>query len=154
MFETVKKFFDEDGWSYNQIEGEPALITGINAKNGKWKCIARVREQQVQFVFYSICPVNVPEKSRPAMAEFVTRANYGLIIGNFEMDFNDGEIRYKTSIDVENSELTPALIKNLVYPNVLEMDRYLPGIMAVTFAGASPSLAIKDIESPDETSGN
>jgi len=33
--------------------------------------------------------------------EFLTRANYGLNIGNFEMDFQDGEIRFKTAIDVE-----------------------------------------------------
>ena len=26
-------------------------------------------------------------------AEFLTRANYGLVFGNFEMDMHDGEIR-------------------------------------------------------------
>jgi hypothetical protein len=29
-----------------------------------------------------------------------------MIIGNFEMDFEDGEIRYKTSIDVEDDSLS------------------------------------------------
>jgi len=43
--------------------------------------------------------------------KFLTRANYGMMIGNFEMDFTDGEIRYKTSIDVEGDKLSSALIK-------------------------------------------
>jgi hypothetical protein len=32
-------------------------------------------------------------RERAPPAEFITRANYGLIIGNFELDFEDGEIR-------------------------------------------------------------
>ncbi|MEB3294607.1 MAG: hypothetical protein VKJ24_15735 [Synechococcales bacterium] len=63
-----------------------------------------------------------------------------LITGNsnhFELDFNDGEIQYKTSIDVEGDRLTPALIKRLVYTNVAMMDDYLPGIQAVV-AGQDP----------------
>jgi hypothetical protein len=49
------------------------------------------------------------------VAEFLTRANSGMVIGNFELDFADGEIRYKTSIDVEGDKLSYAIIKRLVY---------------------------------------
>ena len=57
--------------------------------------------------------------------KFLIRANYGMMIGNFEMDFTDGEIHYKTSIDVEGDKLSSALIKRLVYANVMMMDEYL-----------------------------
>lgn len=80
------------------------------------------------------------------MAEFLTRANYGLMIGNFEMDFNDGEIRYKTSIDVEGDNLSSALLKQLVYANVMTMDQYLPGIIAVIDGNISPVDANAKIE--------
>jgi hypothetical protein len=80
------------------------------------------------------------------VAEYLTRANYGLYIGNFEMDYTDGEIRYKSSIDVENTELVPAVIHNVVYPSVYMMDCYLPGIMEVIYANAVPAEAIKKIE--------
>lgn len=69
-----------------------------------------------------------------------------MTIGNFELDFNDGEIRYKTSIDVEGDALTHALTKRLVYTNVMMMDEYLPGIQAVIEAGVSPEEAIQAIE--------
>ena len=79
--------------------------------------------------------MNAPGERMAAVAEFITRANYGLIIGNFELDFSDGEIRYKTSLDVEGDRLSQALIKQLVYTNVLTMDQYLPGILAVLEQG-------------------
>jgi hypothetical protein len=80
-----------------------------------------------------------------AIAEFLTRANYGMTIGNFELDYTDGEIRYKTSIDVTNDHLSSALIQTLVYTNVAMMDEYLPGIKAV-LAGEQPEAAIAMIE--------
>jgi hypothetical protein len=81
-----------------------------------------------------------------AIAEFLTRANSGIIIGNFELDFTDGEISYKTSIDVEGDRLSFALIQRLVYANVTMMDEYLPGILSVIYDNVSPADAIAKIE--------
>ncbi len=146
ILDAVVRFFQEDNWHFEQLPDKPILRMGFRGDNGTWRCYAQVREQQQQFVFYSVLEFNIPEDRRPAMAEFLTRANYGLILGNFEMDFRDGEIRYKTSIDVEGDRLTSALIRPMVYVNVLMMDRYLPGIMKVAYGGASPADAIAEIE--------
>ena len=83
---------------------------------------------------------------RLAVAEYITRANYGLRIGNFELDFDDGEVRYKSSLDFESVELTPGLIRNTIYPAVQTMDRYLPGVLSVVFGGKSAEEAIAAIE--------
>ena len=80
------------------------------------------------------------------MAEFMTRANYGMIVGNFELNYEDGEVRYKTSIDIGDSDLSLMLVKQIVYPNVATMDLYLPGLMAVIYSDASPADAIAKIE--------
>jgi hypothetical protein len=146
IFDTVIKFFTDDDWSFAKVQGEPTLRMLFQGKNGTWTCYARTRVEQLQFVFYSICPVKVPKPKRRALGELIARANYGMIIGNFELDFVDGEIRYKTSIDVEGSTLTFPLIKRLVYTNVMMMDEYLPGITAVTKGEASPEDAIAQIE--------
>lgn len=119
----------------------------FGGKNGKWNCYAKARTDQAQFVFYSICPVSVPESKRLALAEFITLANYGTIIGNFEMDFSTGEIRYKTSIDVSDSNLTFTQIKQLVYTNVMMMDEYLPGIVSAINNDVEAKDAIAQIES-------
>jgi hypothetical protein len=69
-----------------------------------------------------------------------------LRIGNFEMDYSDGEVRYKSSLDFEGEPLTTPLIKNAIYPAVQTMDRYLPGLMSVVYGDKSPSEAITEIE--------
>lgn len=148
MFETMQQFFRDDGWRFDHIEGKTILKMGFKGENGSWRCFAQVREEQRQFLFYSILDSNCPEAARPKMAEFLTRANYGLITGNFEMDYSDGEVRFKTSLDVKENEGTfvPGLIKRLVYLNVLMTDKYLPGIMGVMYGVLSPTEAIAKVE--------
>lgn len=146
IFEEIVNFFKADDWPFVQIVGQPALQIAFQGENGKWNCYARARVEQKQFVFYSICLVNAPENKRLAIAEFLTRANSGMIIGNFELDFADGEISYKTSIDVEGDRLSFALIQRVVYANVTMMDEYLPGIMSVLYGNLSPEEAIAQIE--------
>jgi hypothetical protein len=146
MFEVIVAYFDGDSWPVQLVEGETALRTAFQGDSGSWTCYAKARTEFEQFVFYSLCPVTVPEDKRPAAAEFITRANYGMIVGNFEMDYGDGEIRYKTAIDVEGTELTLPLCRQVVVPNVMMMDRYLPGLMAVVFGDVTPAQAIARIE--------
>lgn len=146
LLDTIINFFKTDEWAFLEITGQPALQLPFQGNNGNWNCYARARSEQNQFVFYSICPVNAPQNKLLAIAEFIARANSGMIIGNFELDFNDGEISYKTSIDVEGDRLSFALIKRVVYANVAMMDEYLPGIMSVIYSNVAPADAIAQIE--------
>ncbi|WP_322744331.1 YbjN domain-containing protein [Coleofasciculus sp. LEGE 07092] len=147
LFETIINFFKEQDWQFQPIQGQQTLRLAFQGKNGKWDCYARVREHQQQFVFYSICPVKVTKAKRRTLGEFIARANYGMIIGNFELSFDDGEIRYKTSIDIQDSLLSLEAFKQLVYTNVLTVDKYLPGIISVVSGEMSPAEAIAQIES-------
>ncbi|MEJ1930100.1 YbjN domain-containing protein, partial [Nostoc sp. NIES-2111] len=146
VFEEMINFFTVDDWPFVQLPGQSALQISFQGENGKWNCYARARDEQQQFIFYSICPVNAPEDKRLAVAEFITRANCGMMLGNFELDFSDGEISYKTSIDVEGDRLTTALIQRLVYTNVMMMDEYLPGILSVIYGNVLPEEAVAQIE--------
>jgi hypothetical protein len=148
IYDTAIQFFTEDDWTFTKIQSEPLLQILCQGENSQYTCYAKIKEEQAQFIFYTLCPIIPPPDHRPALAEFITRANYGMTIGNFELDYTDGEIRYKTSIDVENDRLTPALIQTLVYTNITMMDQYLPGIQAILDHKMTPAEAIQAIEQP------
>jgi hypothetical protein len=73
----------------------------------------------------------VPEARRPAVAEFITRINFGLVSGNFEMDWADGEVRFKTGMELTGVTPTTELVAALVQPNLSAVLRYLPGLLMV-----------------------
>ncbi|MGB3519242.1 MAG: YbjN domain-containing protein [Elainellaceae cyanobacterium] len=147
LFDVVAQFFENDDWTFATLPDTHALRLSFRGDRGQWNCYAQAREEQQQIVFYSICPIALPEHQWMTVAEFITRANYGMIIGNFELDFEDGEVRYKTSIDIEGGTLTSEMVKQLVYVNVLTMDRYLPGIVAIAQQNLDAKEAIALVES-------
>jgi hypothetical protein len=145
-FETLGRFLEEDGWHPQEIEDKYTYRAYFHGKNGELRCYAQIRVDLEQFIFYAVVTVNVPEEVRPAVAEFITRANYGLRLGNFEMDYADGEVRFKCSLDFEGEALTHNLIRRAIYPAVQTMDKYLPGLMKVAFGARTPVEAIQEIE--------
>ncbi|MBC7261328.1 MAG: YbjN domain-containing protein [Chloroflexi bacterium] len=152
IFDAMVQFFEEDGWRFQQLEGKPIIRMLFSGENGTWMCYAQAREEHQRFLFYSVMESKVPLEKRLAVAEYLTRANYGLILGNFELDLSDGEVRYKTSIDVEGGQLTSQMIRNMVYANLMMMDKYLPGIMKVVYGDIAPADAIAQIEKSAATS--
>ncbi|MBS1260941.1 MAG: hypothetical protein MAG453_00258 [Calditrichaeota bacterium] len=146
LYAQVRSFLSEDGWNPQPIPGTNVIETGFQGDNGAMFCRAHMLEEKRQVVFYSILPNKTPETRRVETMEFITRANYALGVGNFELDLDDGEVRFKTSIDVEGGTLSPTMLETLVYLNVLTMDRYLPGLNAVMFADTDPRAALREVK--------
>ncbi|WP_204150207.1 YbjN domain-containing protein [Leptolyngbya sp. CCY15150] len=143
----VTNFLKDNNFNFSPIMDLDILQLSAQGKNGRYNCFAQAIEEKQQLIFYSVCLAQVPLDKRRAIAEFITRANYGLIIGNFEMDWSDGQIRYKTSIDVEGGTLTTEMVKQLVYVNVLTIDSYLPGLVAIAQQNLDAQEAIALVES-------
>lgn len=145
-FATVGQFLQEDGWHPQRLEGKTIYRVGFSGKNGDYTCYAVIRLDLQQFIFYVQSGVKTPEESRGQVAEFLTRANYGLRIGNFELDMSDGEVRYKSSIDFEGIPLSYLLIRNAIYPAVQTMDRYFASLLQVMYGQSTPEAAIALVE--------
>ena len=130
VFDELKRVFVENQWPFAEVRGAPILVSDLSGVWGTWKFYVQVAAEHDAILFYSICPLRVPEELRLEAAHFLTRANYGLASGNFELDFADGEIRFKTALDVDG-ELKAAAVKRAVRANGIAMETYLPGIGAV-----------------------
>jgi hypothetical protein len=150
-FQILTDFLENDDWKPRRMENKHAFSMGYTGENGDYRCYAILRVDLEEFLFYIVAPVRVPSEVRPAVAEYVTRANYGLRIGNFELDYSDGEVRLKSSINFEGESLTSGMLRNTIYPAIHTLDRYLPGLLRVSFGGATPLEAIEEVESPSDT---
>jgi hypothetical protein len=142
IYNAVVSFFEGENWSFTPLETEPTLRLAFQGDNGQWTCYAKAREEQGQFIFYSLSPITVPPAKRPAVAEFILRANYGLVIGNFEMHFDEGSFRFKSALLVDPDHLNPDHLRQAIYFNVMLMDKFLPGFMEVIYGNVSPAEAV------------
>lgn len=145
MFQQVIDFFNAQQWVYSQIDDETMALIGIHGKRGnKFQCMVDINEEEKRFIFLSICSANVPEAKRSEMCELLTRINFGKFLGNFEMDYSEGEIRYKTSAYSDN--LSYELIEQLIMTNIVMMDNSLESIMKLIYGNITPLEAFDLIE--------
>jgi len=147
IVEVVQAFLREMEWNWEQID-EHRLRVLVGGEAGRWLWTACWNAEDTLFVSYSTCSFKVPPKRRSAVAEFLAMANYGLKLGNFELDLDDGEVRFKLSVPVPGGQLSRLLVRDLAFCGFSRIDRYIPSLMTVAFGTVSPRKAIKQAELP------
>jgi hypothetical protein len=146
MKQVVEQVLSDHDIEYDAQPERSAYRFPVEGEDDSWVCLVVADEDRDTCLVYSVFQDDTPEERRPAMAEFITRANYGLPLGNFEMDYDDGEVRFKTSIDVEGDRLSPALFRQLLRANWSIMEQYYPGVASVASGEATPQEAVDRVE--------
>ena len=145
-FEMLGQLLDQEEFHPEQMSETTAYRFGVAGTNGNFRVVVHCNVELEQLYDYVLTDVRVPEDRRLAVAELSTRANYGMRIGNFELDLRDGEVRYKSSVDFEHNALTASLAMNALMPALGTMDRYFPAVMGVAFGSIDPAEAIAELE--------
>ena len=153
LFDVAVQWLKEDDWNFTEHErenGDKWTRSGYTADNSKFELVLDAREDAQIFFVYVYFPLKVPEKNRVAVAELVTRINYGIKIGNVELDMRDGEVRYKTSVDVEGSELVTKMVYNMVSASLSTSDTYFPAFMHICYGNKTAIEALDELNDSSE----
>jgi hypothetical protein len=134
----VEQFLTGEGLKYTVLKEGAILGFGMNGENGKFHCYVTFDDEEGYVLVHSLCGFNAPQEKRAEMAELLTRINFVIKIGNFVLDFEDGEIRFRSSIRVSSKEISNEIIKHLILINILTMDKAFPILMELIYGTASP----------------
>lgn len=145
----VRDRFDATDWEEDE-EGDRTVAFHLADDDGQaWDCAVLVDDEDERLVFYSTMLDAVPKDRLVAVMELVTRANFGLPVGNFELDLDDGELCFKTSLDLEDVVLTEAMCRNLIDTNLMVTSVYYEALLAVISGEAEPAEAIEAVENEE-----
>lgn len=144
MLDKIKGYFEKENLHYVPLTREkPGIFfLGISAEFSRFHCVADLKEDIKIFLFYAVCSINTPKDKIDLIVKFLTRINYGRMIGNFELDINDGEIRYKISLNYEDIDLTHTVIHNIVSTCIASMDIVTPIIASLVYGALTLEEAI------------
>lgn len=121
-------------WNYHQSKEHPILYSGFNGKDALWdfSMIARAKgEGMFHLSVNSFIPAKASPERRTAAAEIISRINWELTLGCFEMNHADGEIRFRTSVAIAGADITLGIISHLVHSNPCIVDERISQILAV-----------------------
>jgi hypothetical protein len=143
-YEELLHVLDERDIHYSTGEDQ-SIRTTIQGDVATYWTAARVEEDLFQVACFS--PLRIPAGgSRRDIAEAIARANCGLRVGKFEMDFDDGEIRFQVSQILDGDAVGEAVIDRMIGTAVNMMDTYLPAFVSVVYGNELPGDAIRRVE--------
>lgn len=146
---AVDQFLTDDDWNYSFDSDKGVFDFNLNVKSRLRKIRYLIDIKKDEIIVYGICPIGADPEDKAEMAEmaeFICRANYGLRNGNFEFDFRDGEIRFKSFIDCDCVIPSAEVIKDSIYCTAAMFRRYGDGIASILFASSSAKEAIEQCE--------
>jgi len=146
LFASFEKFFLDQEWPVKVLAEQNLIVMGVQTETGSVEAVVQVYETSGQAVFHTLLPIKASEARRPAVMEFITRANFGMLLGNFELDLRDGEVRYRTTLLSPDAAPSMAQIGVVVFTNLSMMDRYRPGLESVIDSGTDPHEAVLTCE--------
>jgi hypothetical protein len=150
---ALAQFLEAQSWPV--LRSDDRSIHGVTGgDNGGWAWLAACVKDGEILIFRATLAMRVPRNRRAATAEFLSRANWGMIFGNFQIDWSDGQVIFHTSAPVAGDALSEDTFKHLVWANCSMMNRYLPGLAAVAFGRSSPKRAIAQVEKPPKKKPN
>ena len=103
--EEIENYLNKHDMIYDTIHDKEIIHFIVSVDDYSWKILIRMVEKKQLVTVYSCFMTKFPENKREMVSEYINRVNYGTILGNFEIDMNDGEVHYKTSVNYEHVNL-------------------------------------------------
>lgn len=151
--DAIQEFLHDDDWHYTfrEEKGTFHFSLSTHSRLNTVDYFIAVREDHYRVLCVSPLSVNTDDAQELArMAEFITRANYGMTRGCFEMDYRDGEIRFRMTVDCDGDAVpTQEIVKNSVYVPASMFNRYGSGMVHTMFSDLNPAAIVRACEAED-----
>jgi hypothetical protein len=146
LVEKVENYFNENGWnSYEYDERYYAFRAGVTLKcklKGT-RMVVHCVDKGILFKF----PVSIgtDDENEIQTMEFITRANYGLTNGGFQMDLDNNHIEYTVFLPCED-EPSMTAISTSIQTGLYMLTNYGDELLAVMFGMKNAKDAIEAAE--------
>lgn len=146
----IAAYLKEQDWAFDfdELSGIFTVEADLSCKLDVALVVYQVMEDS--FLCYTTISDEASEEMKPLVAEYLHRANYGLPRGNFEFDYEDGSIHFKTFFDCPTGVPTEKQLSESMAIGLTVLDRYGDGLYTLLHSG---SLARKLIVETEEQEG-
>ncbi len=146
LLDYVEDFLRQDDWKFETNREKGFIRAGVNLSCKLKTTTLFISIHERSYNVYARVELGADEDCRPRVSEYLTRANYGLLSGNFELDFSDGDIRYKTYVNCDGTVPSFEIVKASIYLPIQMLERYGNNLIAVMFGIMTPEDACEAAE--------
>ena len=145
LVEKVENYFNEQNWNYEYDERYSLFRAGVSLrcklKSTRMIILCKDRGIKVQFPI----SIGTDDENEIQVMEFVTRANYGLTNGGFQMDLDNNCIEYSLYLPCEDVPTVTAIDRTVML-GLYMLERYGDELLAVMFGMKNAKDAVEAAE--------
>ena len=139
LLDRIRALLQVDGVPSQDAREEICFLTKCQSLSVSM----RIRLGPDLVLVFAQLPIFGPIYRRAALCEAIARANYGLYLGNFDMDLGDGELRFKSSLPINDSEPSDSQIRRILANSIGVVSHYGPALVDVACMDLEPAAAIE-----------
>ncbi|MGE3779534.1 MAG: YbjN domain-containing protein, partial [Pirellulaceae bacterium] len=137
--------FSSRDMQFQAVPEKNLVIAGFGGQHFRFTTFAQLTDDENLLQVFSYPGVVVPAGARKMIADLVARANYGIKVGKFELDMNDGELRYHACTVIANQSLSDAAIGILIGASLHALERYMPAVLSCIYGNEDPAQAYQSV---------
>ncbi len=150
VIKLIHEFFKKAEMKYQYNEEKKIFISGINMDGVLGNLRLYIPVYEYSYIVYAILNSTPEKKFYGEVAEYLHRANYGLLNGNFEFDYRDGEIRYKSFVNFDGIQLSIDIITQSIVTPVIMFEQYGKNLLRVMMGDGTPAELLQKAEEKTE----
>jgi hypothetical protein len=143
----AQEILNEHG--YHMVLGEDdtkGLYTQVHLNSGIMGIVLETDDDPHEVTLYVYLPEVVPEKKRYTVMEYLTRVNYHLPMGHFEMDLDAGKLRFLTGQIMEGTDLSAKVLLILMRNALDRVETFFPGVLRIVHGHLHAIAALTEVE--------
>lgn len=145
LVKKVENYFAENDWHYEYDEQYSEFEAGITLKCKLKSTRMRVRCLEGGISFNFSLSIGTDDENEQQVMEYITRANFGLNNGGFQLNLDQNYIIYHTYLLCTDIPTSEAIDRN-VFTGVQMLERYGNELLAVMFGMKNAKDAIETAE--------
>lgn len=147
---VVERVLGEAGWKFSREDDGQGVIDYLLEMTEDSTLIEaflmRLSEPFQRLVLYVLIRPRAKKEHRAELCEFVVRANHGMGDGNFELDLEDGSVRFRISLDFTGISLLAPLVRNLLVDALNTIELYQRALGRVIAGKSKAKAAVQSAE--------
>ena len=124
LYSTLCQTLDNMKWHYNKEEESFIIRTSAVGKDLSMKLMMRIDADRQIMYLKSPMPFDIPSEVRDTIGKAVLIANFSMLNGSFEYDYNDGYLAFKMVIPYMDSIISEEVCKYMILLSCSMTDKF------------------------------
>ncbi len=149
LFDSVCEYMNEQKWRYEHNEEKTMIRSAV-----KLQCKLQVVRMLIafgeeEFAVFAIPNIRADADTNAAVMEYITKLNLAMRNGNFLLNPENGEVRYRTFVNTRGMDTVPKeIIAEAFLVPAMMLDRYGDGLATLVMGYSDPDTEIANANKP------